>query len=183
MTDVDQKLEATLVWDQAGHLAEPALHALADGELGLLPDQAVSHSAECRLCEERLGAIALLAVEIGEALVKHRREIQAWSPERVPAPDAGLAPARRPLPVAAFVAALAIAVAGTVTQLGGLAARVTHLPALIAHALPVLVHGIRLAIGGAGFAVAPWVAAALLVLGGVMIARLAPVRLSVKGPA
>lgn len=172
MKNVDQKLEATLVWDQAGHLAEPALHALADGELGLLPDRAVNHTAECRLCEERLGVIALLAVEIGEALVKHKPQ---------------LVPARRPLPVAALAAALAIAVAGVVTELGGMAAKVMRLPALIAHALPVLAHGIRLVLGGAsgsaGFAAAPWVAAAVLVLAGVMIARLAPVRLDVKGPA
>ena len=33
MTNVDQKLDATFVWDQAGHLTEAALHALADGEL------------------------------------------------------------------------------------------------------------------------------------------------------
>jgi hypothetical protein len=172
MTSVDQKLEATLVWDQAGHLAEMALHALADGELGLLPEQAVAHVAGCRLCEERLGATALLAVEIGEALAVRRREPLA---------------VRRPLPVAAFVAALAIGVAGLVVELGGMAAKVMRIPTLVAHASPVLVHGIRLAMGGAsgsaGFIIAGWVAAALLVLGGVMIARAAPLRATLKGPA
>jgi hypothetical protein len=172
MTKADQQLEATLVWDQAGHLAETALHALADGELGLLPEQAVAHVAGCRLCEGRLGATALLAVEIGEALAV-----------RGPEPVA----VRRPLPVAAFLGALAIAVVGLVIELEGTAATVMRIPTLIAHAAPVLVHGIRLAISGASgsarFAVAGWVAAALLVLGGVMIARAAPVRATLKEPA
>jgi hypothetical protein len=172
MTSADQKLEATLVWDQAGHLAETALHALADGELDLLPEQAVAHVAGCRLCEGRLGATALLAVEIGEALaVRH--------PEPVTV--------RRPFPVAAFVAALAIAGAGLVIELEGMAAKVIRIPTLLAHASPVLLHGLRLAIGGAsgsaGFAIAGWVAAALLVLGGVMIARAAPVRATLKEAA
>ncbi|HET6150833.1 MAG TPA: hypothetical protein VFH68_25070 [Polyangia bacterium] len=160
------------MWDQAGHLTEIALHALADGELGLLPAQAVAHSAGCRQCEERLGAIALLAVELGEALVKHRPELVS---------------VRRPLPVAAFAAALAIAVVGIMTQLGGMAAQVTRLPMLIAHASPVLARGLTLAVGGAsgraGFAAAGWVAAALLVVVGVLIARRAPLRLNLKGSA
>jgi hypothetical protein len=172
MTNVDQKLDATFVWDQAGHLTEAALHALADGELALLPEQALVHSAGCRQCEQRLGTIALLAVEIGSALAKHRPELVS---------------VRRPLPVAAFVAALAIAVLGVVTQLGGMAAQVMRLPILIAHASPVLARGIALAVGGTsgrvGFAVAGWVAAALLVLVGVLIARRVPQRLNLKGSA
>jgi hypothetical protein len=172
MTKIDQQLEASLVWDQDGHLAETALHALADGELGLLPEQAVTHTAACRRCDERLAVVALLAVDIGEALAKRRPELVS---------------ARRPLPVAAFVAALSIAVVGLIAELGGMAAKVTRLPILIAHASPVLARGITLAVGGASgsaaFVAAGWVAAALLVWGGVMIARRAPLRVKVKWSA
>ena len=73
MTNADQKLDASLVWDPAGHLGEIALTALADGERELLPDQAVVHAASCRLCEERLGSAALLAVEIAGAMRVVRR--------------------------------------------------------------------------------------------------------------
>jgi hypothetical protein len=172
MTKVDQQLEASLVWDQQGHLAETALQALADGELGLLPEQAVTHTAACRLCEERLAVVALLAVEIGEALAERRPE---------------LASVRRPLPVAAFIAALSIGAVGLIVELGGMAAKVMRLPILVAHASPVLARGITLAVGGASgsalFVAAGWVAAALLVWGGVMIARRAPLRVTMKWPA
>jgi hypothetical protein len=172
MTNADQKLDASLVWDRSGHLGEAALTALVDGEMEVLPDQAVAHAASCSLCEARLGSTALLAVEIAEAITTGQPEFVS---------------ARRPLPVAAFVGALAIAIAGTLIQLSGMAPRIMRIPTLVAHACPVLLHGIGLAVGGgptrAGFMAVGWVAAALLVAGGVIIARLAPARLSLKGPA
>ncbi|MET0341722.1 MAG: hypothetical protein ABW252_12025 [Polyangiales bacterium] len=61
-------LERALVWDPAGHLAEAAVAAVADGELALLPSDAVQHAETCPLCAERVGQAALFALEIAEGL-------------------------------------------------------------------------------------------------------------------
>jgi hypothetical protein len=163
MKKSDPKLDASLVWDQTGHLAETAVTALADGELGLLTDPAVEHSRRCGVCAERVGSAALLAVEIADALGM-----------RAPMP----APARRPLPVLAVVATLAIAVAGLLPALGELVANLGRLPILIAHTYPVLARGIALIIAAASgswaFAAVGWLSVGLLLLAGVVIARLVP---------
>ena len=173
MTNADQKLDASLVWDQE-HLGEPALQALADGELALLPDEAVMHVAACRQCDQRLAVVALQAVDLASVLA-------AGAPAPVPVP------ARRAFPVPAFAAALAIAVTGLIVELGGAFTSAARLPELVAHALPVLMRGVRLAFGAAslsqGLIAAPWIAAALLVLLGVLIARRVPAGLNLKGPA
>ena len=100
------KLDHASVWTEQGHLAEPALHALADGELSLLPNDAVEHAAHCPPCGDRVGEIALFALEIAGAL----------RPQLVAAP---LAAARVPLRLVAFSLLIAC---------------VTGLPELRAHA-------------------------------------------------
>jgi len=170
MTNTGPQLDSSLVWDQGGHLAEAALTALADGELDLLPEQAVAHAVGCRLCDERLGRAALLAVDIAETLANRRL---------------GIVSVRRPLPAAAFAGALAIALVGLVPALSGVVAKLARIPTLVAHATPVLARGLTRAVGDASgsgtFLVVGWATAALLVLAGVMIARRAPVGL--PGPA
>jgi hypothetical protein len=64
----DSQLEESLVWEQDGCLAEPALHALADGELEILPDAAREHAHSCTFCSERIGQIAMFSLEIEQAL-------------------------------------------------------------------------------------------------------------------
>jgi hypothetical protein len=170
MTTTAPQLESSLVWDQDGHLAEAALGALVDGELDLVPEQAVAHAAGCRSCEQRLGRAALLAVEIAETIANRRF---------------GVATARRPLPVAALVVALGVALVGLLPALWGATARLALIPMLVGRAAPVLARGLTRVLGeasGSGaFVVVAWGAAALLVMGGVVIARRAPVALSMKG--
>jgi hypothetical protein len=124
--------------------------------------------------------VALQAVDLATVLAP-----SVPGSARAPAPVP--ARSRRPFPLPAFLAALAIAVIGLIVQLEGAAGSLIRLPALVAHASPVLMRGLKIAFGGAtaspGLAVATWVAAALLVLVGVLIARVAPVRLKLKGPA
>src|SRR4051812_23839877 len=98
MTNVDQKLDSSLVWDHE-HLAETALQALADGELDLLPETAVMHVAACAHCDQRLAAVALQAVELAGALA-------APAPAAAAAPVS--APSRRRFPLPAFAAALVV---------------------------------------------------------------------------
>jgi hypothetical protein len=175
MTTADQKLDSSLVWDHE-HLGEPALQALADGELAILPEDAVLHVAACRRCDQRLAAVALQAIDIATVLAA-----------RVPASVPAVLPARRAFPLPAFAVAVAIAVVGLIVELVGTLGGAASWPSLVAHASPVLMRGLRLAFAGAsgnlGLVAAPWVAAALLVLAGVLIARRAPVRLNLKGPA
>ena len=176
MTNVDQKLDSSLVWDRE-HLGETALQALADGELDLLPEAAVKHVGACRHCDQRLAIVALQAVDVATLLA-------ARVPGSAPAP----APvrSRRPFPLPAFVVALAVVVTGLLDQLDRALDGLTRLPSLVAHASPVLLRGLKVAFGGAtaspAIAAASWVAGPLLVLVGVLIARVAPVRLN-KGPA
>ena len=66
--NVVPKLEASLIWDAAGHLAEVAVAVLADGELALLPRDAVQHAGSCPVCTERVGQAALFAFEVVEAI-------------------------------------------------------------------------------------------------------------------
>ncbi len=179
MTDAEQKLDSSLVWDHE-HLSDLALQALADGELGLLPEQAVKHVTACPRCDQYLAAVALQALEVATALAA-RPPVSEAVPVAVPAR------ARRAFPLPAFAGALAIAVAGLVIQIRGAGGCASCWSSLIAQASRVLMHGLRLAFGGVSssptLAAAPLVAAALLVLAGVLIARRAPVHLNLKGPA
>jgi hypothetical protein len=64
----DTQLEESLVWEQDGCLAEPALHAVADGELEILPQAAREHAHSCSGCSERIGQIAMFSLEVEQAL-------------------------------------------------------------------------------------------------------------------
>ena len=64
----DAQLEESLVWEEDGCLAEPALHAVADGELEILSEAAREHAHSCRSCAERIGNIAMFSLEIEQAL-------------------------------------------------------------------------------------------------------------------
>jgi cytoskeletal protein CcmA (bactofilin family) len=164
------KLEPALVFDATGHLAETAVTALVDGELAILPDEAVAHADTCALCADRIGRAALLAVEIDLAL-EHRAA-------RAPGVAEAVVHSRRPLPVAALAAALAVAVLGVVPQLRDLLTFVVRLPSIVVHGLPVYGHALALALRhaeGSGALLKVWgLTAVLLVVAGVAVARLAP---------
>jgi hypothetical protein len=180
----DPKLDPALVWDEAGHLAELAVNALADGELAILPSAALTHAEHCASCAERVGAVALLALQVDETLaaaglltsVVQRVEAQA---AREPAV------VRRPLPVPALVFALLLALLGLLPGLGDLVSRLARLPSMLVRTLPILAQAAALvADAGANsraLVLVVFLSAGLLVLGGVMIARAAPRQMSWKG--
>lgn len=68
MKDEVAQLDAATVWEPDGHLSELALSVLVDAELSLLPAGACAHAESCELCAERLGKLALLALEVDTAL-------------------------------------------------------------------------------------------------------------------
>jgi hypothetical protein len=90
-----------------GHLTEVALTCAADGELDLLPHEALAHLDGCDHCSRRLGEAALLSVAAGDAL-------------RALAPEAALAFAETVVaePVAPLVAAPVVAAPMTPSRWG-----------------------------------------------------------------
>ncbi|HEY3595392.1 MAG TPA: hypothetical protein VGL13_16005 [Polyangiaceae bacterium] len=165
----EPKLEPSLVWGDGGHLADAAVTAMIDGELALLPVEAVTHADACASCADRIGRAALLALQMADVL--HARAAIEEAPQRV-----GLE--RRPLPLGALAAALAIAVIGMVPSLRGMLGLVARVAALLVHGLPVYARAFALAMSHAetrGMLVQLWmVAMAVLLLGGLCVARLVP---------
>jgi hypothetical protein len=174
-------LPEALLFEPDGHLTEAALACVADGEIALVPAAAMSHLDGCDRCSHRLGAAALLSLDVSAAaalLRAARPEERSAFPDPAPvvAPQAALIvtslepypPARssglwrrRPLPVAAIAAALALAV---LTAGPSLVTAIQGVPAMIAGAVEVAPFLVRVA---AAFVRAPWGAepSALLVKG------------------
>jgi cytoskeletal protein CcmA (bactofilin family) len=168
----EPKLEPALVFDPTGHLAETAVTALVDGELAILPEQAIVHADKCSACADRIGRAALLAVEIAGVLEERASRAAVPAVARVAVRE------RRPLPVATVAAALVIAVIGVLPSLRALLTLAVRLPSLVVHGLPVYGHALALALShaeGNGVLFEVWLMTAiLLVVAGVGIARFAP---------
>jgi hypothetical protein len=158
----EPKLESALTWDSEGHLAEPAVAALVDGELGILSEDAVRHAGECTLCAGRIADEALWVIDIADAL--H---------------------VRRPLPVWAMGVALATALVGLWPVLRDLPWALTRLAAVVVRAVPVLGRTLVHAFSqehGRGLLATWWFAAAvLLAFVGIVVARVAPKPMQERG--
>ncbi|MFO0564385.1 MAG: hypothetical protein U0263_01920 [Polyangiaceae bacterium] len=98
---MSDELAHDLLWQADGHLTDVALTALADGEVALLSPAAASHAEECDACARRLGDAALFSTVLSEELAP------VLLPVREP----------RQLPVAALLAAFALAIAGSLPVL------------------------------------------------------------------
>lgn len=177
----DEKLSPELVWQADGHLTDVALTALGDGEAALLPDGAVAHAAGCAACSAALGHAALLSLRTGEA-IGEARALAAPAPVE-PASQ----PAGKPLPVAAILAALALAALGAAPGLIASAARYAELRSQVGQGLAVVLRTGRAvaesgAVGARGWIAALlWASAALLVVIGLAVARATGKRLSLGG--
>jgi len=68
-------------WTADGHLEDAAVVALADGQDGILPDGCSQHATSCEACAHRVGEAALLAAEVGDALLTVK---PAAAPARLP---------------------------------------------------------------------------------------------------
>jgi hypothetical protein len=161
-----ETLPLELVWQDDGHVGDVALAAIADGELDLVPDGAISHAGACDDCTARLGEQALLSLSATEALMGAE-------------PELGLAPARRPLPVLSILLALAIAALGAAPALIEVASGAPALPEILLRGLLLGTRALAavvraLAAAEAGTWVAIWASAtAVLVALGVLVARAA----------
>lgn len=182
MTPREPKLDATLVWDDDGCLAEPAIHALADGEVDVLPEQALVHAETCEGCADKIGSMALFSLEVAEAIA------QLGAPgttSQVVRAQPRANAMRRPVPVAPLSLALVVAFVAILPNLNTLAPQFMRMQAFSAVAVPLLAQLTaraltRAAQSGLLVSVA-WSSAGLLLLGGVAIARVARTRPTARG--
>lgn len=210
-TRVPEQLPDELVFEPDGHVGEVALACLADGEAALLPAKALAHVEACERCTAQLGAATLLSLDASEALREGARKAQAAVATeaivaRVVPPvvetakvaadvvgsteKAQLAPSsrrRRPLPRAAIgVALLVAAVASAPSWLGALSewqsfvssamrsvTVVTRVAAVLLRSSPGAM--------GTTVAVLRWVAAVVLIVSGLWMARAMSRRQTAQG--
>jgi hypothetical protein len=181
---VDERLPPDEVWQADGHLTEIALAALADGQDAILPEDAAAHAAGCGACAGALGHAALLSLRAGEALC------EAGADARAPHHDgvaSAAAPARAwPLPMAALMAALAVAALGAAPRLSVRAAQLPETIQEIVRALLVALRAGRAIVESGALSTRgwigalPWLSAALLLMVGLGVARAAQGKLSLK---
>lgn len=184
MNPREPKLDTTLVWDETGCLADPAVHALADGEVEVLPEEALNHAETCAECADKIGSAALLALEVADAVARFEAPVHGVVAERALRGAGSFLPSqpraaarRRPVPVLPLAIALAVAFVAILPTLNTLAPQFIQMRAFSAVVLPLLaqliVHGsTRAAQSGLLVSVA-WLSAGLLLLGGLAVARVA----------
>jgi len=145
-----------------GHLTETAVDALADGEESLVTVRAKAHLDACESCLGRLGDAAALS-ERTTATIDDLAKV--YSPQVAP----------RPLPVAAFVVALAVAVLAAIPGLRRAADDLPDLAWLARKGVPILARAmVSVADALEDVWSSPWAAlmtAMVLVMMGVQVAR------------
>jgi hypothetical protein len=172
------RLDGSTIWGRAGHLTDAGVVAVADGEIALLPDAALTHCESCPSCSARVGQAALAALDLAEVLGPGFATVT----EAIVEPSGTLASgvdkrdARRPFPVAVLLGALTLAVVGLLPSAAGLVASVERWSLLLGRACPVLarmtVPLFRSLCDSPTFAAIGWLSAVLLILAGVVVARL-----------
>lgn len=171
-----------LSFEPDGHLTELCLTCLSDGELALVPPEALAHLDACEPCARRLGEAALLSVATGEAL-RSSPPAAASLALGSPAPGAAAVPAgaaaprriRRPLPVVAIAAALLVA---TLTAGPALLEAARELPRAVSGVVGLLLFAarvgstlLRASSSGAGPLLVKCVSAVVFVVLGLRVAR------------
>jgi len=167
-------LPADLLWQDDGHVTDVVVDTLADGQDEVVPAPARDHVSACDMCAQRLGDAVLLAMRVGDVLEG------AMSTARVAQPS-------WPIPVPAVLAAVLVAALGTIPALGDLGARITELVKSIVAVVPNLTRAAlvlsRTGEFGTQLALLSMVSVAVLLVGGLMIARAVPRETPLRGGA
>jgi hypothetical protein len=176
------RLEGSIIWGRAGHLTDAGIIAVADGEIALLPDAALTHCESCPSCSARVGQAALVSLDLAEvvgpgfAAVNDAKLEPAGPLPRGAASGSDHRVARRPFPVAVLLGALTLALVGLLPSASALVASIERWSLLLGRACPVLarmtVPLFRSLWESPTFAAIGWLSALLLVLAGVVVARL-----------
>ena len=145
---MNQVLPDSLVWeavwegDEAAHLSELALTAIADGEEAILPASAMAHVETCEACGRKLGEAAMLSSVIGAALRGAPSPMTATATATATATktrDSGRPRAR--LPLGAISAGLALAIFGAIPMLLDFPSFVADARLFALRGLPVVLRG------------------------------------------
>ncbi len=152
-----------ILWRDDGHVSDVAVDALADGQEAIVPLPVRDHVNQCELCAGRFGEAVLLAVRVGEVM---QQSLQAARPQAWP------------VPVPALLAALFVAAIGAFPALGDMLARAMDLFRGVGAILPNLTRA-ALVLSRSGetgplLAYLPIVAVAILLAGGLLVARALP---------
>ncbi len=174
--NLDQ-LPESLCFEADGHVTDVVVTCLADGEIALIPLAAAAHVDACDACTARLGTEALLSVGATDALLSANM-VRAPAPLLIAAPSSPLSPSsrrRRPLPIGAIAAALALAVLGALPGwMDSLRDLRTVVPGYL-HALPIWSHALaavlRSVTASQSGAVLRWLIAAAFIGMGALLAR------------
>lgn len=164
------RLAARELWRDDGHLSDLVLTALADGQDALVPQQASEHVATCATCSERLGALALRSVQVGEALAA-----EAAAAPQGPSPHRSYR-----LPALALAAAFVLALLGSLPRLLELVSAFGEAPGSGVETVLIVLKGAALLFRTANQQDTPavalaWCAAGLALLAlGALVVRLAP---------
>jgi len=159
-----EQLPTELVWTADGHLGEVAMTAIADGEEAILPREAFGHLGVCETCAAGVESAASLSASVTRAL---------GAPLLAEAPAAN---ARLAFPVWSAVVAIAVAAAATLPNVGAMLRWLGHAWWALREGTPVITRQV------VAFLPRAWnllpmmslVAAMLLLLAGLSVARLAP---------
>ena len=154
-----EQLPRELVWTESGHLTDVAITAIADGEEAILPREAFGHLGGCFACAASVERAAVFSARVS-------RGVRAAS-------DVA---ARRDFPWLGVGVALALAAITTLPRLRGAQLWLLELSSILRHAPPLFARTLSTFLGAtyAWLPVASMVAAAMLVMAGLSVARLAP---------
>lgn len=154
MTRHDGKLPN---WDGKGHLSDAAIVALADGQRGIVDDDARAHAESCDACAARIADSALESIAVGDALVRadaaRRAEVR--------------------FPTIAVVVAVVLGLLGTIPTVieGRWSAALLDAPHWLATFGAALVSAFHTFFASPIGTVTTFASAALLVLSGALVAR------------
>jgi hypothetical protein len=182
MDDLD-KLPSDLVWQQDGHLSDIVLSSVADGEMNIVPLEALSHLEHCDQCSTRFGAEALLSMHASELLGEVSRA--AHAPAALPSRAARVAVegGLSHLPKRAVFGALALAAMGAMPALiAGGHLRIAEITGWLGRSILMLSRSMVLVAKSDSFTALIWASSMVLLILGLVVSRMARPR-SVSGLA
>ena len=155
------ELPKELIWTTNGHLSDVAMTAIADGEESILPRDAFAHLGSCDHCAAGVEGAAHLSAEVGRALAE---------------PALATSSAPRALPVRALGISMTIAIVATIPNLGSARAWLTSAMWVLREGLPIFARHTAAMLPRAWgvFPLMSLMAATLLLLAGLSVARFAP---------
>jgi hypothetical protein len=197
MKTMDEQLPPELAWQADGHVTEEVILAVADGQEAIVPPPAFAHIAECDRCSQHLGEAALRSLQVSEDLVliaplaaaESSAALVAAAEPGPPAPEVtrALTASRRPMPWKVIAPALAVAALSAMPAALELARGWSEMIEMATSGLFIILRSaVMLARSGAGtsgttVALLSGVAAVLLVLAGIWIARSSSQKVALEG--